>query len=163
VYASWARVMPRAKLNSAVRDLAAAIQQTRSEAIARGAEFRIQYYFEAGEGHPIGYRVITPYRAGGEQSGLAMASEERLALDWKPLPEGVEFQRITLNGVDVTKGSAEVVFDGRGSASDHVIVLVQRGHEYDSLYTIEVQALQGFIQMHDGEFKREPPDDGDFK
>ena len=30
-------------------------------------------------------------------------------------------------------------------------------------YTIEVLALTGLIHFHEGEFEREPPDDGDFR
>jgi type II secretion system protein H len=160
VYISWEAVLPRTRLTTAVRELMATLQQARSDAISRGAPFAIEYYFEEGEGHPRGYRVITPFRAGGE-GGLAVSDEERLALDWKPLPEGVEFQRITVNGHDFARGRVEVWFDARGSASDHVIVLVQR--PYDNVYTIEVEALTGHIQFHDGEFVREPPTEGDFK
>jgi prepilin-type N-terminal cleavage/methylation domain-containing protein len=162
VYASWQYAIPRANLNAAVRELSAVLQQSRSEAISRGAEFKIEYYFEPGNGHPRGYRVITPFAAGGA-GGVALQGEERLALEWKRLPEDVEFKRITINSVDFDKGSCEVTFDGRGSCSDHVVVLSQHIGDDEALYTIEVRALTGDIQMHDGEFRREAPNDGDFK
>ena len=47
-----------------------------SEAIARGAPFWIEYYFEADETHPRGYRVVTPFRA-DEMGGIAMRDEDR--------------------------------------------------------------------------------------
>jgi Tfp pilus assembly protein FimT len=160
VYVSWEALLPRTRLNTAVRQLAATIQETRSDAISRGVPFEIEYYFEADETHPLGYRVVTPFRAGGE-GGLAAWDEDRLALEWTRLPDGVEFQSITVNGSVVTQGRCQVHFDSRGSASDHAIVLVQR--PYDNLYTIEVQALTGLIQFHDGEFRRETPEDKDFQ
>ena len=160
VYVSWEALLPRTRLNTAVRELAATIQEARSDAIARASEFWIEYYFQAEDSHPRGYRVVTPFRAGGS-GGLAAWDEERLALDWQTLPDGVEFKTISIDGVVHTLGRCEVRFDARGSASDHTIVLLQK--PYENLYTIEVQALTGLIQFHDGEFQRDPPEDGDFQ
>ncbi len=160
VYVTWEAVVPRTKLNSAVRELAATLQETRSDAVSRGIAFTVEYYFEADETHPRGYRVVTPFRAGGA-GGLAADTEERMALAWKALPEQIEFQSITINGILFTKGRCEVRFDARGSASDHTIVLVQ--HPYGNTYTVEVQALTGFIQMQPGEFLRNAPKDSDFE
>ncbi|MCC7013539.1 MAG: prepilin-type N-terminal cleavage/methylation domain-containing protein [Planctomycetes bacterium] len=160
VYVSWEALLPRTKLNSAVRELAAVLQETRSDAISRGLEFRVEYYFEADEEHPRGYRVITPFRAGGV-GGLAAWDEDRLALEWRPLPANIEFRSITINGEVFMRGRCEVRFDARGSATDHMIQLIQR--PYDNVYTIEVQALTGLIQFHDGEFARAAPDDKDFQ
>ena len=159
VYVTWEALLPRTQLNSAVRELASTLMETRSDAIARGAEFRIEYYFEDEESHPRGYRVVTPFRAGGI-GGLAAWDDERLALPWKPLPDNVEFRSITINGQVFNRGSCEVRFDSRGSGTEHTIVLVQK--PYDNVYTIEVQALTGMIQFHDGEFLRQTPEDKDF-
>lgn len=52
VYMTWEALLPRTRLNSAVRELASTLMETRSDAIARGAEFRIEYYFEDEESHP---------------------------------------------------------------------------------------------------------------
>lgn len=160
VYVTWEALLPRTRLNSAVRELASTLQETRSDAVSRGGEFRVEYYFEAEDGHPRGYRVITPFRAGGV-GGLAVNDEERMSLDWHELPEGVEFQSITIAGQVINRGRCEVRFDPRGSASDHTIVLLQQ--PFENIYTIEVQALTGLIQFHDGEFQRRPPEDRDFQ
>jgi hypothetical protein len=61
---------------------------------------------------------------------------------------------------DYNTGQVVVSFDPLGAASDHTITLVQ--HPYDNIYTIEVLALTGLIRFHDGEFKREYPEDSDF-
>ena len=42
VMVNWHSILPRAELNSAVRTLASTIQGTRSDAIARNAEFRVE-------------------------------------------------------------------------------------------------------------------------
>jgi prepilin-type N-terminal cleavage/methylation domain-containing protein len=153
-------LLPRTELNSAIRELASTLHEARSDAIARNAEFLVEYYFEAGEGHPRGYRVVTPYRAGGV-GGLAGREDERLAREWHTLPESVLFQSIVLNGETYTTGQVVVRFDALGSASDHRVHLLQQpyGHEY----TIEVLALTGLIQFHEGRFEREMPEDGDFR
>lgn len=159
VYVSIQSLLPRTRLNSAVRDLAATLHEARSDAISRNAEFQVEYYFEAGEGHPRGFRVVTPFRAGGE-GGLAARDEERMARDWHTLPEEVRFTSITLNGEQYSTGQVVVTFDALGAASDHTISLTQA--PYDRPYTIEVLALTGLIRFHDGDFVREYPKESDF-
>lgn len=156
---SWRAVLPSTELNSAVRELAGTLSEARSDAIARNAEFQIEYYFEETAEHPRGYRVITPFRIGG-QGGLAYEEEQRLARSWIPLPRTVDFQAITVDGKTYTTGRVTVRFDPLGGASDHTIVLVQP--EYQNHYTIEVLALTGLIHFHDGVFQREPPQESDF-
>ncbi len=156
---TWRSVLPSTELNSAVRALASTLSEARSDAIARNAKFEVEYYFEETAAHPRGFRVITPFRVGG-QGGLAYEDEERLARSWIELPESVEFQAITIDGKTYTTGRVTVRFDPLGAASDHTIVLVQP--EYQNHYTIEVLALTGLIRFHDGVFQREPPQENDF-
>jgi len=159
VWMTWEAVLPHTQLTTAVRELAAVMQETRSDDVSRGAPYTIEYYFEADENHPRGYRVISPFRAGGG-GGLAAGDDQRLALSWNALPPNIEFKRILIDGVEHTRGRCEVYFDPRGSASDHTVVLEQK--PYSNYYTIEVLALTGLIQFHDGEFVREPPHESDF-
>lgn len=159
VIMSWRAVLPSTELNSAVRELASTLSEARSDAIARNAEFQIEYYFEETPEHPRGYRVVTPFRIGG-QGGLAYEEEQRLARSWIALPESVEFQSITIDGKAYTTGRVTVRFDPLGGASDHTIVLLQP--EYENNYTIEVLALTGLIHFHDGVFVRPPPQESDF-
>lgn len=156
---SWRAILPSTELNSAVRELAGTLSEARSDAIARNAEFGIEYYFEETSEHPRGYRVITPFRIGG-QGGLAAQDEQRMARGWVRLPDSVEFQAITVDGKTYTTGRVTVRFDPLGAASDHTIVLVQP--EYENFYTIEVLALTGLIRFHDGVFQRELPQESDF-
>lgn len=158
-FVSYEALVPASVLNSAVRELAATLQETRSEAIARSQPFWIEYYFEDSESHPRGYRVVTPFVA-SLTGGLAMRAEDRLAQPFVPLPEGVEFREITINGEPVTRGVVSVRFDPLGAATDHTIVLEHK--PYEAVYTIEVQALTGLISFHDGVFRREPAKDADF-
>jgi prepilin-type N-terminal cleavage/methylation domain-containing protein len=157
---TWQSVLPRTELNSAVRELASTISEARSDAIARNAEFSIEYYFEETDSHPRGYRVVTPFRV-GPQGGLAVSDEERLARKWSVLPESIFFKSITVDGRRYADGVVTVRFDPLGAASDHLIVLEQQ--PYENLYTIEVLALTGLVRFHEGEFMREYPRDGDFQ
>ena len=159
VLVSIQAMLPRTRLNSAVRDLAATLHEARSDAISRNAEFQVEYYFEEDAGHPRGYRVITPFSASGE-GGLAIRNEERLAREWHTLPEEVSFTSITLNGEVYETGQVVVSFDALGGASDHTISLIQA--PYERGYTIEVLALTGLIRFHDGDFRREYPKESDF-
>lgn len=158
-FVSYEALVPASVLNSAVRELASTLQETRSEAIARSQPFWIQYYFESTDAHPRGYRVVTPFVASAT-GGIAMRPEDRIAQPFVPLPDGVEFKEITINGLPTTRGMAEVRFDPLGQATDHLIVLEHK--PYGAIYTLEVQALTGLISFHDGEFRREPAKDADF-
>jgi Tfp pilus assembly protein FimT len=157
---TWQSVLPRSELHSAVRELAAKVSEARSDAIARNAEFLIEYYFQETEAHPRGYRIVTPYRL-GPQGGLAVRDEERYALQWSVLPDSIHFKSITVDGTRYDSGTVTVRFDPLGAASDHLVVLEQK--PYENFYTIEVLALTGLIQFHDGEFVREMPSEEDFK
>lgn len=153
VSVNWQAMFPRAQLNSSVRALAATLQGTRSDAIARSAEFRIQYDIDNHR-----YRVLTPYRLGG---GLAASEDERLALEWVQLPDTVRFERVTIDGQDYDAGIVYVAFDPLGGANGHAIVLRQT--ELDNFYTIEVQALTGLIDFYEGVYTRELADPEDFE
>ena len=159
-FVSWEAVLPRTTLNSAVRELAATLSETRSDAIARNAYFHIEYYLEPANDFPVGYRVVTPFRKGPE-GGLAAYGDERLALKFHPLPDTVSFHKVVLNGEEYTNGIVVVSFSPLGAASDHTVVLRQA--PYDHFYTIEVLALTGQIRFHENEFVREPAREDDFR
>ena len=157
---SWQSVLPRAELNRAVRDLSSKLYTVRSDAISRKARFEVQYSFSAAEGRPVGYRVVSPFRADG-RGGIAAREEERLAFPWEALPKSVQFNRVRVNGQDIKEGVVSVFFDPLGTSSDHLIILEQSPE--GALYTIEVLALTGDFRLHEGEFVREPAQESDFK
>ena len=160
VAVSWQSVLPRAELNKAVRDLSSQLSSVRSDAISRKARFEIQYSFTADENRPVGYRVISPFRANG-RGGLAARDEERLAFAWHELPASVHFKRIRIDGQDVTDGVVSCYFDPLGTSTDHLVNLEQLPS--GDVHTIEVMALTGDFRLHDGEFVRELPQESDFQ
>ncbi len=150
-------ILPGERLNTTVRSLAGVLQGTRSDAIARNAEFFIEYDLDNGQ-----YRVLTPFRVGG---GLTIGAddepEQRMTLAWSPLEPGIEIASVTVAGEVIDSGSVFVRFDPLGAASDHIIVL--RQPDFDNHYTIEVLALTGVIKFHKGVFFRDLPEDEDFR
>lgn len=150
---NWKSILPKTELHSAVRMLADKIQTAHSDAISRNAVFKIEYDLDQHR-----YRVNTPFRLGG---GLAANEDERVALPWVALPESVRFSRIQIDGVDYARGMVFVRFDPLGAASGHILTLVQK--PYDNYYTIEVQALTGMIDYHEGTFERLAAKEEDFK
>jgi len=154
----WNAVLPRAKLNSEVHKLAAAIHSAHSEAIARNAEYRIYYDLEDNS-----YEVSTPFRPGG---GLAQREEERVSMGKVFLPDGeIAISRVLIDGVEHTEGRVFVRFDPLGSATDHSITIQQIRNDQaliGSIYTIEVLPLTGLIRFHYEDYRRPPVDDGDF-
>ena len=150
---NWRAILPRTELHSAIRILASTIQGAHSEAIARNAVFKIEYDLDKHR-----YRVNTPFRLGG---GLAANEDERTVQNWIDLPESVHFSRVQIDGVDYSRGMVFVRFDPLGAASGHIVTLEQQ--PYKNFYTIEVQALTGMIDYHEGTFDRQPPKEDDFK
>ncbi len=152
-FASWRATLPRAQRNAAIRKLASTLHETRSNAIARNAQFEIVYDLNENR-----YWIRTPFRPGG---GLAAFDEERLITGEELLPDNVEFKQIAINGEPYVSDLVTVRFDPLGAASDHTITLVQLPEE--SYYTIEVLALTGLIRFHDGLYERQYPDEKDFE
>lgn len=152
---NWRAILPKTELTSSVRILATTISGTRSEAIARNAVFRIEYDLERHR-----YRQNTPFRNDGSRR-LATTEEDRLVMNWIDLPPSVRFSRIHCDGVDYTTGMVFARFDPLGAVSDHIITLVQQ--PYETFYTLEVSALTGLVEYHEGLFVRAPPKESDFQ
>jgi prepilin-type N-terminal cleavage/methylation domain-containing protein len=150
---NWRAILPKAELHKAVRLIGSTLQSTRSEAIARKGLYRVQYDLDRHR-----YRVETPLDANGR---FARRDEDRVSLSWVDLPDTVRFKRIEIDGVEYKAGMVFVRLDALGSASGHVIQLVQ--NPYEAYYTIEVQGLTGLIDYHEGLFVRDQPKDADFR
>ena len=146
-------------LNTTIRNLSADLRSIRSEAISRGVEFRLIYDLDNER-----YCWSTPFsldeglvRQGRDEE---WEESERVEFDWEKLPEGVEFTSILVAGQPHSTGLVYVSFDPIGTATDHSVIMTQP--RYARSFTIEVLALTGLVQMHDGEFIRQAPMDGDF-
>lgn len=153
---SWASMLPNQQFNSAVRNLSEVLYGTRSDAIARNREFRIQYDLDEDT-----YRVRTPFKPGG---GFATTEEDADHL-WShetDLKEnGIDLLQVTVDDQTYTDGKVEVYFLPLGGSAHHVVQLSQPLFERE--FTLEVLPLTGEIRMHDGLFERDPVDEGDFR
>lgn len=162
VSVSWERVLPGAQLNADVRGLSNRLQGARSESISRSAVFRMFYDLDNEE-----YWVLTPYDEEGRIQNRpydpAEPSDEqgRVEAFRTKLRDGIEFFEVTIDGEVYDDGVVQVRFDPLGASSDHTVVLSQRQPPRE--YTIEVLGLTGLIRFHDGMFRREVPQDSDFK
>ena len=156
VSVNWKAILPRTNLNSTVRSIAATISGTRSDAIARNAEFGILYDISRNK-----WRVVSPFLLGG---GLAPNFEDRHKFEWIECKQTVEIESITVEGTEYTENPTEeglyVRFDPLGGSSGHTIVLYQP--DFDNHFTIEVLALTGVVRMHSGLYQRDFVDDTNF-
>ena len=151
-------ILPKERLNTSVRNLADTLRGVRSDAISRSLVFYVQYDLDNER-----YRVLSPFSLEG---GLFEEGEddddERFVGPWKDLPDGVELYSFNMAGRTWTAGEEMFArFDGKGTASDHQLVLTQP--KYNSFYTVEVLALTGTFKFHQGDFERDAPDDLDFQ
>ena len=148
-------LLPKERLNTAVRNLTATLGNARSEAVGRSLEFLVEYDIDGDR-----YRIVTPFSREGGRFEDDMSEDERFAMQWQPLPPGVSLISVNITGNSYSDGRCFARFDPRGAASDHQVVLAQL--EYQNYYTVEVMALTGTFKFHRGIFFREAPDDGDF-
>lgn len=149
-------LLPKERLNTAVRNLTATLRNARSEAVGRSLEFLVEYDIDGDR-----YRMVTPFSREGERfDEEEMDDQERFAMQWETLPPGVELISVSITGDTFSDGRCFARFDPRGAASDHQVVLAQL--QYENYYTIEVMALTGTFKFHRGIFVRTAPDDGDF-
>ena len=167
-YVSYQSMLPQAQLHKAVRELAATIQGARSDAIARSARFDVLYDFDGDLDHGPGYAVVSSFKHGGgmvQYSGdpedEGQLDEQRVRFEWQELPEWVRLKAIVVDGIAYNEGLLPVRFDPLGASAAHTIVLEQP--EWGHAFTIEVIGLTGLIRFHEGEFLREPPDEGEFR
>jgi Tfp pilus assembly protein FimT len=144
VAVDWASLVPRSQLNAAVRELASTIQGARSDAIARNGVFTLVYDLQGNR-----YEVRSPYRPGG---GMARNEEERVVVRHGLLVEGIQIERVEVDGRSFTGESVVVNFDPIGRANGHSVTLVQP--RFDQRFTIEVIGLTGLVRFHDGDFLR---------
>ncbi len=149
-------LLPKERLNTAVRNLTAILRNARTEAVSRSLEFLIEYDIDGDR-----YRMLTPFARDGERfDSEEMDEEERFAMQWQPLPPGVQLISVTITGESFDDGRCFARFDPRGAASDHQVVLAQL--KYENYYTVEIMALTGTFKFHRGIFVRQAPDSGDF-
>lgn len=158
---NWQRILPRAQLNAAVRELSDVLNSTRSEAIARGAEFRMIYDLDEQR-----YWVETPFKKGGGLALERIPGEEdpeegkRLLSHVTALENGVRITRVSLDDEDYNDGQIFVRFSALGASSAHLVELF---HEpTNTTYTIEVLGLTGLIKVHEGAFERPELSEEDF-
>ena len=149
---SWRSSLPRAQLNTTVRELSDRVHGTRADAIARNLEYRIYYNIDENS-----YWIETPFAIEG---GIANGDQEKLTVSYSKLAETIAFHEITIDGETYSDGIVFVRFDPLGASSDHMVVLYQE--IFDRYYTMEVLALTGLVRFHDEFFEREEPKDGDF-
>ncbi|MSR63245.1 MAG: prepilin-type N-terminal cleavage/methylation domain-containing protein [Planctomycetes bacterium] len=153
---TWSSMLPKQQFHSAIRNLSEVLYGTRSEAIARNREFRIQYDLDADT-----YRVRTPFKEGG---GFATSDDdpERLWMHETDLKKaGIDLQEIVIDDQPHTDGAWEIYFTPVGASTYHTILL--RDEAMKQSFTLEVLPLTGEIRMHDGGFTRDPVDEGDFR
>ena len=152
VAVDWASLVPRSQLNAAVRELASTLQGARSDAIARNGIFTLVYDLEGGR-----YKVLSPYRLGG---GPARNEEERTTVRDGSLPDGVQFERVEVDGRAFDRETVYVHFDPVGRSNGHSVTMFQP--RYEQRFTVEVIGLTGLVRFHDGPFIREEVFEEDF-
>lgn len=155
---SFDAIVPQERLNTAIRNLTAVLRDARSQAISRNLAFAVEYDLPGRR-----YRVITPYNVEGRLHREGYDEEETRSIGtWELLPDGVEFRELHVAGERYAgEVPYRVEFDGRGSATEHSIVLAQSA--FDTLTTIEVMALSGHFRIHPGLYQREVVREEDFR
>ena len=127
--------LPGSRSESGARQLLSTFDLARTSAVAYGRSYQVQLDLDEGR-----YRILTPFDQEGK---LARAEEERLALDWEELPDGVSFAAVVdSSGTDVVKGIYALSFDAIGSAEEVFVHLDNAAGQAYAL-TVRILALTG--------------------
>jgi prepilin-type N-terminal cleavage/methylation domain-containing protein len=146
------QALPQARLESAARSLASEIANLRFTAVAQSRTFSLEYDLD-GEA----YRIVTPFRADGR---LAQIEEERIALEWSTLPDGVDLEDVLVAGERFTQGIYRIDFTALGHAVEHFVHL--RRTVPEGRFTLAVSGLTGRVQFLDGYHERPEVTEHDF-
>lgn len=133
-------ITAQSQLCAAARTLASTIENVRSQAVAQGKNFYVDYDLD---NHA--YRVVLPLE---EQTVEEWMEEDYKRLDWHYLPTGVSFQDIAISSGEVWKnGTRYVGFSPLGNTTiGHIIHLI---NDEEKQYSVEVNCVTGMVSFYD--------------
>src|SRR5262245_49126629 len=145
--------LPASRLESAARSLASEIDSLRTFSIAQGQAYRLEY--DLGNAR---YRTVSPFQKDGL---LAGTPDDRVAHEWKFLPQGVVLEDVVLGaGERVAEGVVAVEFSPLGSSVEHRVHL-KRLHP-ERRFTLAVAGLTGQVRFVEGYEERGEVTEDDF-
>ena len=148
-------VLPQARIESSARELSATLASARASSIAQGLPYRLEYDLDRGNPR---FRVALPFQAGG---GIATDDEQRVYTDWKPLPEGVRIDEVTIGTRVHRDGICRVVFQPNGNTIEHVVKIVR--DTPPGTFHLVIQGLTGFVQFYGADWRPDPVAETDFR
>ncbi|RMH01922.1 MAG: prepilin-type N-terminal cleavage/methylation domain-containing protein [Planctomycetota bacterium] len=136
------RVLPSSRGESAARELLSTFDLARTSAVAQGRTYTVEILLEEDR-----YRILLPTDADGRP---ARAPEDRAALEWHRLPDGVHFAGVQPAGGEYQeRGVYRLDFDLYGGADELYIHLDNEAGEGYAL-TARVIGLTGQAQVIQG-------------
>jgi len=146
--------LPSSRGEAAAREFLATLDLARTSAISYGRSYTVEIALEDDR-----YRIRTPMDAEGRP---ARSPEERVALSWNKLHQGVHFDGLVdSSGRVFRQGTYELVFDAQGSADELYLWLVNDAGEGYTL-TVRVLALTGSSKVISGRAEPRPVTENDF-
>lgn len=148
------RVLPSSRSESAARELLSTLDLARTSAVAQGRDYWVQIDVELDR-----YRILAPFDRDGKP---ARSPEDRSALSWVTLPDGVHFAGIQpAGGRYVEAGSYEVRFDQIGAA-DQLYIHLDNDAGAGYALTARILSLTGHAKVLKGRVEPAPVSESDF-
>ncbi len=146
-------IVPSTKMSAASRRLVALLSDCRMHALTHSKPYGVELDLDGSR-----YRIVTPLR---EDGVVALSREDRFALTWNQLPEGIRIESVVAGtAAPVTAGPYLVDFSPSGSAPPTLIYLRQEQMQKD--FTLQVVGLTGRVDLHSGRFQPQVVNEASF-
>ena len=157
VFTGSKSLLPQTRLRAAATDIAAALQQERSDALLR--QQPIQFSYDIGHG---GYEAYFPYDR--DEFGENQGPGKTPIIDYRALPESVVFKVIRLPGSVVRdNGVVNLTISPLGRVAPHEIVLMNPDFPNTELLTVRVSGIANRCEIIAGNTVTPPVQDVDFR
>ena len=146
-------LVPSTKMSAASRRLVSILSDCRMHALTHSKPYGVELDLDGSR-----YRIVTPLRDDGV---LALSREDRFALTWNLLPEGIRIESVVAGTAPpLTSGSYLVDFSPSGSAPPTLIYLFHQQMEKE--VTLRLIGLTGRVDLHSGRFQPQVVNEASF-
>jgi hypothetical protein len=150
-------LLPQTRLRAAAEELGSAVERARSWAVLRGERLELVYDLEKQT-----YEAALPYATDDE--GRPSGPGRSPLIDPTPLPEGIEFSEVRLEGGLVRDdGLVTLEITALGRVPSHEVVFVNPEHRQTELYTTRINGLNNRSVALKGDVTMAPVTDVDFR
>jgi prepilin-type N-terminal cleavage/methylation domain-containing protein len=157
IFSGSRSLLPQTRLRASAREMGAALEQARTQAVLVQEPILFAYDMEHG-----GYEAYYPFER--DEEGEALGPGKTPILDYTPLREGVALGRIRLPGSAMRDGGVvTLTISPLGRIPPHEVVLLNPEYPETELVTLRVAGLSNRTTVLEGDDLMDVPQDVNFR